>query len=228
MKPSDFFVHSRQFFGFLIPGAMWVSAAFLVHDRSPYDWLGDGLSVVRAISLFGLSYVVGIVVQTVLFPIKDRFFTPKVHEVLAKVHKDFIHSEMKKAGIANVDQIEDERLPILCKLYVLEHSGTMGGVSKEHEDDINILIGSPIALIALLAALLYQHWLPAHTLDWPLAILLVLVLLLLIPLFFRLRRLGKDEMGEWCDMFLLLHLKPPTTGRSGDDEGAEGNSEEEK
>jgi hypothetical protein len=228
VKPSDFFVHSRQFFGFLIPGAMWVSAAFLVHDRRPDEWVGDGLSVVRAISFLGLSYVVGIIMQTVLFWIKEQLFTPQVQDVLADVHKEFIRSEMKKVGIIKNDQIKDTQLPVLCKLYVLEHSGTMGGVSKEHEDDINILIGSPIALIALLVALLYQRWISAQLLDKPLAFLLGVVLVLLFPLCFRLRRLGKDEMGEWCDMFLLLHLKPPRTGRSGEDDSAEGNIEDEK
>jgi hypothetical protein len=85
MKPSDFFIGSREFFGALIPGLIWLAAAVLIfinvsiHKMLVYasntNWIG-------ALSFAGLALLVGTLLQSRSFS-----FSRMVHKFLREAEQ---------------------------------------------------------------------------------------------------------------------------------------------
>src|SRR5437773_11632264 len=71
MKLSDFLIRGRQLFGFLIPGIMWVACvSLLCFNTNPLKFVeAGGNPILRVGLLLSLGYIVGFILQTLLFPI---------------------------------------------------------------------------------------------------------------------------------------------------------------
>lgn len=67
MKASDFFIGTRQLFGFLLPGALWIAAWMLIQNMTPVTYLTGEPWIPNLLLFIGLSYVIGFVVQTWIF-----------------------------------------------------------------------------------------------------------------------------------------------------------------
>src|SRR5207253_7832491 len=94
------------------------------------------------------------------------------------------------------------RAPVVCKCYVLEHSTALAAITKEHEDDINLLVAIPLPLLLLMIGYAYRY--PLHHL-W----MLVGVTALMGGYWYvRMKRICNDEVREWLEMFLLLRMQP--------------------
>jgi hypothetical protein len=66
MTPGDFYVRSRQFFGFLLPGALWLAAATLVFSEASVQTLAANLQQLSAVATaltLALAFAVGLVTQ---------------------------------------------------------------------------------------------------------------------------------------------------------------------
>jgi hypothetical protein len=66
MKPTDFFVGSRQFFGFLIPGVVWLGSILLILVNTPLRELltyAAAANWIGALSFLALAFVIGILTQ---------------------------------------------------------------------------------------------------------------------------------------------------------------------
>jgi hypothetical protein len=70
MKPSDFFIGSREFFGALIPGLIWLIAAVLIFvDQSIPKLLvyASSTNWIGALSFAGLALLIGTLLQSTSF-----------------------------------------------------------------------------------------------------------------------------------------------------------------
>lgn len=70
MKPSDFFVDSRRFFGALIPGILWVTAIVLItvetHILPLLDYASKA-NLIGVLSYVGISFAIGSLLQSFSF-----------------------------------------------------------------------------------------------------------------------------------------------------------------
>lgn len=85
MKPSDFFIGSREFFGALIPGLIWLAAFVLIFiDKSIYGVLiyASSTNWVGALSFAGLALLLGTLLQSRAFS-----FARRVHRFLREVEQ---------------------------------------------------------------------------------------------------------------------------------------------
>src|ERR1043166_1552 len=63
MKPADVFLGFRHFFGYVVPGFVWVTAVLLAFGAYPGQWPGW----FAAVSIILAAYLVGILLQDWLF-----------------------------------------------------------------------------------------------------------------------------------------------------------------
>ena len=85
MKPSDFFIGSREFFGALIPGLIWLAAAVLIFiNESIHKMLiyASSTNWIGALSFAGLALLVGTLLQSLSFN-----FSRMVHRFLREAEQ---------------------------------------------------------------------------------------------------------------------------------------------
>jgi hypothetical protein len=213
MKPSDLFIRGRQFFGFLIPGIMWVASILLIQGEHPLAFVEGGNSFIRAALFIGISYIVGFIIQTLIFPL-----TADVLKKFIRQHPSKRLKELKKLKEQIVD-IFKSRLPSdqkewvvppddfrsFCKLYVLNHSPALGSLLLEKEDDINFLAANLLALPVFVFAWMYSHPYSQDTKVKIIIVLIVFALALLKRLYFYLQQ----ETVYAYEACLMLLLKQP-------------------
>lgn len=212
MKPSDLFIRGRQFFGFLIPGVMWLAIIMMILQQRPLAFVEEGNSLIRSALFIGISYIAGFVIQTLIFPlIADRM---KKH-----IHKhqptDIKHVEKLKGQLIEAFKsklptdkkewaVPDDDLRSFCKLYVLENSSTVGMFLLEKEDDINFmvahLVSGPIFLLTWMYSRGHGWW----KLIIAAAVLVAFVYGLRKRLYFYLQR----EIVYTYEACLVVHLEP--------------------
>ncbi|SRR6266567_1217268 len=201
MRPTDFFVRGRQLFGFIIPGAVWLSALVVALGHNPLAVLEQGQVLVRAVLFTGVSYVVGFAIQTVVFQAMHRWLKRCPPAELVKQVQTELTRQVNAIG--GGWSIDPAHLPVFCKLYVLEHSPELQTVLREHEDDINLIVAIPPAICALGLATLYHSGAGIGLIAGSVVVVLVFSGLL----WKHLLSFRESEQREWCEMFLLLQLR---------------------
>ena len=173
MIPSDLFIRGRQFFGFLIPGVMWVISALLLFGERPLAFVEEGNSLLRTAFLIGISYIIGFTLQTMIFPItadwmKKRMnkHPPKKVAKVEELKKQIVRIFKSRLPAGERDKwaVPYKDLRSFCKLYVLEHSPAAGRLLLEKEDDINFMVAHMLSGPVLLLSWLYSRQYSGRTL----------------------------------------------------------------
>lgn len=166
MIPSDLFIRGRQFFGFLIPGMMWVISILLLMGERPLAFIEGGSSLIRAAYLIGISYILGFILQTLIFPVvADRMkkymekHPPKKMAKMEELKKQIVRIFKSRLPAGEKDKwaVPHKDLRTFCKLYVLEHSPALGRLLLEKEDDINFMVAYLLSGPTLLLSWLYSR-----------------------------------------------------------------------
>ena len=206
MNLSDFLIRGRHLFGFLVPGVMWVSVAFLLLlTNTPLSFVENSDNpLMRSLLILAIGYVSGFCLQTILFPLitnplKARIVLhPSLHKLPDLVEK-LVHARLPRTDIEGA--VARDRLPLLCKFYVLEHSQELRKLVLEKEADINLLVANMVPGPLLLVTWTWRNY-SVQTTVWVVSLVIVVVLLLL----WRLRRYLAREVEEWYETFLVLQL----------------------
>lgn len=166
MTPSDLFIRGRQFFGFLIPGLMWVISILLLLGERPLAYVEEGNSLIRATYLVGISYILGFVLQTLIFPITADIMKkymnkhpPKKMSNMEELKKQIVRIFKSRLPADEKEKwaVPDKDLRTFCKLYVLEHSPALGNLLLEKEDDINFMVAHLLSGPVLMFSWLYSR-----------------------------------------------------------------------
>jgi hypothetical protein len=207
MKLSDFLIRGRHFFGFLIPGIMWIACLLLLFfKKNPMDFVEDGKSpAARAVMLIAASYITGFCIQTLLFPVlvdimKKHIGVPCDVKDLGEQIQRILVAKLPENEIRWTVPLAD--LPIFCKFYILEHSKELKNILLEKEDDINF-----IAANILPGPLLIISWFIFKGYPWWIIVISIICLFVIAALLFRrLVFYLRSEKVEWYEIFLLLQL----------------------
>jgi hypothetical protein len=211
MKPSDLFIRGRQFFGFLIPGVMWSATIMMILQQSPLAFVEAGNPLIRSALFIGISYIVGFVIQTLIFPLTADRMKKRIRQCppadIKSVEKlkgqlkelfDWKLPTEKKAL-----EVPDDDFTSFCKLYVLENSSTVGRFLLEKEDDINFmvahLVSGPVFLLVWMYSRGYGWW----KLVVAAAVMVAFVYRLRKRLYFYLQR----EIIYTYEACLVTHLE---------------------
>ena len=143
MKPADLYVSSRQFFGYLIPGSMWLGALVLIAGQNLITFFTRGNPWIITAGFITVSYAIGYVVQKMCFKLLKQ---PRDigDDLFTKVDTEMRILMGENNGIWN-----KSNLPILCKWYVLENTVQLKIFLFEREVGINSRIAIPPSLFIL-------------------------------------------------------------------------------
>lgn len=208
MKLADFLIRGRQFFGFLIPGIMWIAFFHYLLGKDPLEFVESGNTIIRVSLLASIGYIVGFIFQTLIFPqtadrIKAKIGIPETVAPLADQIKKIIKKKLPE--IENEWLLPDEHLPDFCKNYILENSKELKRVVTEKEDDINFMVANIIPAPALTIS-----WLVYYGYQWyVIAFVVICIAVFWALLLLRLHHYLKKEKEEWYEFFLLLQIKNP-------------------
>lgn len=218
MKPTDFFIGSRQLFGYIAPGAIWVCGWFMFFAReNPVDYFGGDSWLIRFIFFVGLSYVVGYVLQTLLFwpylvwdergslwpwPAKSYGMPPW----LAKddqLQRDVDASIPLLAEDMRLAEVRRDRVPKYCRNIALEYCTFARYRILELESEINFMVALSYSL-----PWLSLGWAVYDSHSWPPKLLCVgTVVLSLVLLLKRVPKLRRNEKAMWCEKYLILRAR---------------------
>ncbi|HEY0155124.1 MAG TPA: hypothetical protein VGB92_24140 [Longimicrobium sp.] len=224
MKASDIYIGSRQFFGYIIPGSLWLTAWMLFQDTTPSIQLSGSSWLLKFILFIGLCFVIGYSVQTVLFLVimkmrvgitsaaagetcatkEDR---GKPDPTIDELYSNLLCAVKETLKEQPAACLYDTQLPLYCKNYVRENSLHLRDQIAETEGEINLTAGLALPLLVLPFAWMKfedQSWSGVH---W--SVLAVSIVLGLVLLFFRLRETRAGEELMWLEMYLLLKSEEP-------------------
>lgn len=228
MKLADFFVGSRQLFGFLAPGVLWLVTLYLPFSSR---FAGEVLAEADALDVLvflAVALVVGTAVETISFKVAVRisaalrgervsrergdsdYFPLSVSPDLRRLCREIA---LRQAPAPEyVDGMTDRELSQHCKYTVLERSHRFRDRLVEYEAEINLLamLSLPLVLFAGSTALwgLGGHGTTGRPLLEHLvvpAVALGLATLLLL----RLHPLRREE-AEWWFRFYLMTAENAT------------------
>jgi hypothetical protein len=224
MRLADFFVGSRQLFGFLIPGTIWLFCLLIpVADKD----LSVILHQSHAIDIFlflAAALIIGTAMESLSFYLAVRTSAALFRERLSreKHDTDYFPMSVPKPLIATARNVAQRHEPVsgyilslsnrefsqYCKQTVLEHSKRHRRRLEEYEAEVNLLAMLPLPLIVFAAVTaiwglggpnsLVPSVCPAERLLLPISSVLLVGLLLL-----RLHPLRREEAESWFRFFLM-------------------------
>ncbi len=228
MKLSDFFLGSRQLFGFLAPGSIWLASLFLlVFNIEPISLFED-LSGWKILFFFAASLVVGTAIETLSFNISVRlsawihgqnvsreegdldYFPSDVDKTLMGHARDVIAKDYQ--DLTYTEGLNDREFSQLCRRHVLNHSSTGKERIIEYESEVNLLSMLFLPLLIFSAAwgfhsafqisglTIFERGINIAKISLPSLIVAGLLL-------FRLHPLRREESEYWFQSFLSLHLE---------------------
>ena len=233
MKFSDFFINGRYFFGFVLPGAMWIVALVLllmspdcvgdfIKTARPGQWVAlliAGLLVGHAIGPYCFNLVKwlsGIMHNRLpllnLGPERERLDgdgSSRAKELKSRV-KDIIRQ--RYGDEEYYLNLSDNDLHLFCKRTVLEKTEKLFDKLAEFENEVNLRAMFVLPLLALAAA----WWWKVPVYHWIVPLLLAVAALLLCT---RVYPVVCDEYKSVYEMFLLVTDKPVAPGGSPPDSG---------
>ena len=209
MKPSDLYVSSRQFFGYFVPGTMWLGALVLITGQNLITFFTKGNPWIITAGFIVVSYAIGYAVQKMCFKPFDP--PPDVGTELF----DKFNKEMKNLMTENNLNWNKSNFPELCKWYVLENTVQLKTILFEREVGINFRIAIPPSLFILAFGIfVYGFW---ETKKFIIigAFGCIIVGFLWKSMWSKVDEKRKTEREEWCKMFLLLRNLKKEKERSG-------------
>ena len=106
MNLSDFLIRGRHLFGFLVPGVMWVSVAFLLlSTNTPLSFVENSDNpLMRSLLILAIGYVSGFCLQTILFPLitnplKARIVLHPSLQKLPDLVEKLVHARLPRTDI---------------------------------------------------------------------------------------------------------------------------------
>lgn len=234
MTLSSFFVGSRQFFGFLTPGFIWImSILVLVTQTNPFTYIVN-LTFLALVVLLAMSFVVGTAVETISFYVAvslsatlykskvyisstDTDYTPLTIDalLLSQVSKiiKMDYNDPPLLAWLYVDSngpITKRRVAQFCRRYILETSKCMGRRVVEYEDEINLI--SMLVLPLLVSSCCWIVHVLIYFNGLGVGGQLVLCTWALLPLtvsglcVYRLDPLRREEAEFWFEAFIMLNV----------------------
>jgi hypothetical protein len=233
MKPSDLYINSRKFFGYLIPGSIWLGGLILATGQDLFTFLAIGNPWIKTTGFLIVSYAIGYILQKYFFgKYNDNESAPDDKNLLVSSVNDELDVLFQKISINDKEGkykslVDNNTIwyktsaPELCKWYVLEHSGQLKTIIMDKEVGINFLVAIPRAMLVLsIGIILYGSWniygnindiLKISNLKIIFYIFIGLIgaassLLLIIDKWDKKEviKKRKEERDQWCKMFLLL------------------------
>jgi hypothetical protein len=226
MKPADYYVGSRQFFGYLLPGLLWLVTWEWIWAADPVQVFIDA-SWQRWLIFLLVSYVIGHIMQSLLF----HFFTQESerHDLIFKL-KDIIVSSNSNPWLWNAAMEESEATPLqerepkidlakFCKTVVIEDTEKLALEVQEREADLNFLKGASPALVALGIAISGRLVFGRGRPNLEIPLLAGFLFVSGVTLFFHSIRVRQWERKAWflhfaVWAFLKAHLATQGSARS--------------
>lgn len=234
MKPSDLFVGSRQFFGYLVPGAIWAGIIWLLATEEPAELVRKA-TMIQVILFLSVSFVAGYMFQLLSFArvcalaerVGGRRSGPAGVPELEQV-RAWLHTE-GTMWFGPTPALTDERVAAFCKRWVLEKSEHLRNDIVELENEVNLLVALipplmavPVVTVVVAIMLTLDTNSIAGALEaeaWILAGLSAITAMLLLR---RLHSMRRDEITLWVSSFVDLQLakkktspRPPALGTQG-------------
>lgn len=224
---SDFYVGSRQLFGFVVPGLVWLSSIILVVTRADPISLMLDVSLLEVALFLAASLLVGTAIETVSFKVGVNL-SAWLHRarVSNDPHQtDYLPSDVNPQLVqrvrrviqdrygddAYVSELDDRQLSQFCRRFVLEKSNQLRRRVTEYEAEINLLAMLVLPLLVFVLAWTWNSWVALDNLDvlqrltrWVAGVLAIFALEIL--LLARLHPLRREEAEAWYEMFLLIKL----------------------
>ncbi len=226
MRMADFFLGSRQFFGLLAPGLLWLAIAVLVLSPRSLEEFVSSLGVGEAAILVAISFVLGTALETLSF--RTAVF------VSARLSRAAVSRELHDTDLLPLDvpqtlfsqarsramteypnasylaSISDREFAQFCKQFLLEKTRYLAKRVSEYEAEINLLAMFPVPLVLFAIAWPVDTLIGSRPISWstvggPLLIVPTAVLALAYALISRLHPLRREETEQWLKMFLWIH-----------------------
>ncbi len=221
MKLGDFFVGSRQLFGFLAPGVIWLFALYIPITSRPLGDVIRDAAPAEAFLFLALALLVGTAVESVSFGVAVRLSAAVRRGKVSREKHDFDYLPLSlpsdlirrcravaartEASPGYIDSLTDREFSQYCKYSVIDRSPKHGSRLLEYEAEINLLamLVMPLALLAVSTAV----WglggpgpaiSPLDRVVVPGTALVITLLLLL-----RLHPLRREEAECWFRFFLM-------------------------
>ena len=201
-------IRTRHFFGFLVPGVLWLGIGYYfikmmtgAERFSPLDDAGITGTAERLIVLLGAAYLLGFGLQTMLWPllvdrVKQKTQVPDACPGLYLAAERVIDHEI----MPDVRSLPRAEIPHVCKLYVLEKSSVLRSVVLEAEDDLNFIAAYLIPGPALAGLYCWSRF----TSITGRAVTLAAVIGAWWWIHQQLRRYLEHEYRDWFATFLIL------------------------
>jgi MFS family permease len=186
---------------------MWVACVSLLFFKiNPLKFVEEGGSpIVRAGLFLALGYIVGFILQTLLFPIladtfKLKIGTPETVKSLGEQIQRILTAKLPESETQWL--LASEHLPEFCKFYILEYSKELKHIVLEKEDDINFMVANIIP-----GPLLAFSWMIFDGYRWwVIAAVVIGIIIMIVLLIRRLKHYLRKEKEEWYEIFLLLQI----------------------
>jgi hypothetical protein len=183
MKPSDFFITSRQLFGLLIPGTVWVSALVLILVKTDVlrlmNYVGEA-NLAGCLGFLLVAFILGTILQYPSFALTaycaakwGRFrnwigsdpnypdtqaHRKKVRDVIWAKYGNLQKWEalwgVQPPQVLADEQKSQHEVFALCKRSILSRAPAMARRLLDHEDEINLLGMLPLPTTLFAVALL--------------------------------------------------------------------------
>lgn len=220
MKLADFFIGSRQLFGFLAPGLVWLLVIYVAIGRSTVLEALSKAEALEILAFLGLALVVGTAVETISFRIAVRASASLRGDRVSReaddsdyfplsLPRDLIsHCRELAVRRSNVPEairgMSDRQLSQYCKYSVIERTEELRSRLIEYESEINLLAMLPLPLVLFSVSNLLSALRPEVLMPLSLRLLMSLVALLVaLLMLFRLHPLRREEAEAWFRFFLL-------------------------
>lgn len=208
MKLSDFFIGSRQLFGFIAPGAIWLSAWMLFNKPHPLVYLSGSDWGLRLVFFVGLSFVVGFMLQTLVFlalEIIDNIGWRRM--VKSDATPDSLLGDINFVRPLLEEDLDVSiplrRVPKYCRNITLEHCTYARYRIIEMESEINFMVALSFSLPFLSAAWMTSEW----SKGAPKVLFAATALVSLVLGFKRVPAMRRNEKRMWCEKYLILRAR---------------------
>jgi energy-coupling factor transporter transmembrane protein EcfT len=209
MKPSDFYLSSRHIFAYVAPGAMWICGGLLIGGKDPLDLVGRSPWGLHVGFFIAGSFVLGFVLQTVVFWVLDkRVPYPGLTDDLHPAKRQAAHLRKALCDDCGLNEIDDSRIPKFCRNLALEYGTYSRHRLLEFENEINFMVALAISLpVVSIGWFFYQGLLSVSA--WILGVLTLGYLLFTRT---RIPEMRRHESGMWCEKYLILRARSTLGG----------------
>jgi len=225
MKLTDFFIGGRQFFGFLIPGVIWLLAFFPIAFSEPLEYSFNSMGFMEIVLFFFIAYIAGAAIESLSFKISVKISAILHHDHVSneKNDKDYfplsispsLINRCRKIAAKNVassgmiNNMSNREFSQYCKLSVIENSATYGSKISEYESEINLLAMLPVPLIIFaISFVLFSCQITSIShLSINNVLISLFALILSILLLYRLHPLRCEEAKWWFHFYLMIEDK---------------------